>query len=356
MEVTDLISPQNAIKNYLGPQSSSWLDVRSEKEFSIGAIPGSINVPILNDEHRHLVGKTYKNEGADKAQDLGHQLVDPLKLELLAKWENILKGSDPKILFCWRGGLRSQIAQAWLKTYGLETVRISGGYKALRGHLLSVLESLPPMVVVSGRTGSHKTVWLKEMESQKYIDLEGLAQHRGSAFGRSLGTAQPTQANFENQLFMELLQKSHEVFLEDESRLIGYRSLPKSLFQKMAQAPRIFIDCPLEQRVLHIITDYIVDPLKKDSSASEPLRSYFLESLFRIKKRLGGALFQELTSLVDHAFTKNAHQVSHHLQWVTLLLERYYDKSYDHSFSRLEPQIVFRGSYEDCRDWQIRRK
>jgi len=327
------------------------LDVRSEGEFAKSSLPFSCNVPILNDERRHLVGIEYKKKGNTSATALGHELVDPIKPVLLSRWQESLARQDAPIVFCWRGGSRSQITQTWLKEQGQESLRVEGGYKALRNTLLSELQKLPKLFILSGPTGSLKTKLLLERPIPRRIDLEGLAEHRGSAFGLELGTTQPGQALFENRVLFEFFWKKQTLLLEDESRLIGHRGLPLELWDAMRVAPRIVMEVPLDERVENIVTDYVEAPTIADPAHKKPLQDYFLGALSRIQKSLGGLLYGQLTEALTSAFSgPDFHRESHH-KWVRLLLDQYYDRAYEHSFRRSQKDVIFRGSTEACRQW-----
>ena len=163
-----------------------FLDVRAPAEFAKGHLPNSLNLPILNDEERHQVGLTFKREGQLVATRLGHKLVSgDVKEARIALWQSYIDTHPEACVMCWRGGQRSQIAQQWLAESGYNVPRISGGYKACRQACLDILEQAAgaqkPWFVLAGRTGVQKTVLLNTLDNS--IDLEGLANHRGSAFG-----------------------------------------------------------------------------------------------------------------------------------------------------------------------------
>jgi tRNA 2-selenouridine synthase len=330
---------------------SAFLDVRSPQEFEKGAIPGAVNIPILNDEERKLVGTCYVKKGAQEAIKLGHQLVNgKVKEERLARWVDFIKRNSEASLYCARGGLRSQIAQQWLKEANINIPRIQGGYKALRNYLLKQLTLLCPklpLIVLSGKTGGGKTTYLKQQPY--YIDLEALANHRGSAFG-SFSTPQPTTMNFENELALLIIKLSTKttpkIMIEDESFLIGKLLIPPPLYDQMTKSPVIVLQTPLNERVNNILNEYIVEPLKLGDSSFErtvqTLKEQFLANLKRISKKLGGVLFNEISNDMQNAFetTLNDQNYDLHKVWIEKLLTHYYDPRYDYSLQKHKHRII----------------
>ncbi|MEK7691316.1 MAG: rhodanese-like domain-containing protein, partial [Bdellovibrionota bacterium] len=189
------------------------IDVRSEGEFQTGHLPGAVSLPILNDSERHLVGLRYKTQGQEAAIVLAHSLVDPDRARRVECWLKALPTASEATgyLFCWRGGLRSKTACAWINAAGGRTIRIEGGYKAVRAELLSQFETrrLLGFLTVTGYTGSGKTLLLRSIAQSSphlVLDLESLANHRGSAFGNEPdGSPQPSQATFENAMALRLM-------------------------------------------------------------------------------------------------------------------------------------------------------
>lgn len=183
------------------------IDVRAPIEFAQGAMPAAINLPLMNDDERAAVGTCYKRQGPDAALALGHSLVAGNTREMrINAWREACLSHPTGYLCCARGGQRSHITQAWLKVRGVDYPLIAGGYKALRQTAIEVTaeQVQKPMVLIGGCTGSGKTLLVKQ--HAQGVDLEGLAHHRGSSFGRTL-TPQLSQASFENQLAVVLLKK-----------------------------------------------------------------------------------------------------------------------------------------------------
>ncbi|MEP7265546.1 MAG: tRNA 2-selenouridine(34) synthase MnmH, partial [Bacteroidota bacterium] len=205
------------------------IDSRSEGEFARGHIPGSLNVPILNDESRAIVGTTYKKNGRQEAVLKGLELSGPLFHSLVLKVSNLCNGS-PVMVYCWRGGMRSGILCWLLNLAGIKTTVLSGGYKRYRNWSLHQFTINRKLIILGGRTGSGKTEMLQRLKDlgENMICLEGLASHKGSAFG-SLGQAeQPTQEHFENELAFALsnIDDSDRLWLENESRNVGRIKIP----------------------------------------------------------------------------------------------------------------------------------
>jgi tRNA 2-selenouridine synthase len=330
-----------------------WIDVRSEKEFAEGHFPGFVNIPILNDDHRHQVGLCYKTRGQAAAVELGHELVDPLRPRLIAAWRDVASRSRTGTarVACWRGGMRSQIASDWMAEAGIPVERIVGGYKALRREVLGVLEKRPSVILLSGPTGSGKTVLLNRLK-RPALDLEGLAVHRGSSFGRHAGRPQPAQATFENLVGLRMMASAHLPWVvEDESRLVGRLLIPRPLLEAMQAAPRVVLESPIEDRVRHVHAEYVNEPLDggRDRAA---LLVDLSEALGRIRNRLGGLREQQLQAELRKAFEADDASLRNsvtHRTWIEPLLLEYYDPLYQYAASRRAGPVVFKGNEAECR-------
>ncbi|MFT7243327.1 MAG: tRNA 2-selenouridine synthase [Candidatus Azotimanducaceae bacterium] len=322
------------------------LDVRAPVEFDKGAFPTATSMPILDDEQREKVGTCYKEHGSTAAEALGYQLVGPMQDQRVEAWQHYLQANPDALLYCFRGGKRSEITQQWLKNTGVDIERVPGGYKALRQYLLSVFERLPPITIISGKTGVGKTDLLKRFTNA--VDLEGLANHRGSAFGRTR-TMQPTQINFENSLAIKILNQSGSIALEDESRLIGRINLPTLLQEAMQSAPILLLEDTIHNRVRRILNEYVVDQLAEMSSAGAllQLETEFLSSLEAIQKRLGGDRYQQTRLLMVAGFAGHRQGDSGaHEPWIETLLTQYYDPMYEYQLSKKQGRVKLRV------DWQ----
>lgn len=333
------------------------LDVRAPVEFAKGAFPTASNIALINDDERHQIGICYKQHGQQAAIDLGNQLVSGEERERrLRAWQQWWQANPEGYLYCFRGGLRSQTTQAWLREAGVDAPLVSGGYKAMRRFLLDELEAnihRLPFEVLCGRTGCAKTRVI--VTQPNAVDLEGLAHHRGSAFGRRPG-GQPSQIDFDNALAIALLkQREHHpacVLLEDESKLIGRCHLPFSLQDKIKSSPRIIINETLESRVQVTLEDYVVGPLEEyrhhygDQLALQRLGEELLAALDRIRRRLGGLRHQQLRQQLAEALAVQAisGDTKLHEDWIRTLLGDYYDPMYDYMLSHREGDILFEGS------------
>lgn len=329
------------------------IDVRAPVEFHLGSLPNAVNLPIMNDDERAAVGTAYKQKGREEALRLGHELVSgSVKANRIQGWKDFILKNPEAIIYCFRGGLRSRITQQWLNEAGIDRPLIVGGYKFARNHLIdrtNIIVNEANIILVSGPTGSGKTQLLNSSEGQGLsIDLEKLAQHRGSAFG-SLSTPQPTQINFENALALKMIEQSSKkmILFEDESRLIGKNVIPAKVFDKMRESPVIFIEEGLSGRVENIFADYI---LNSDVNKTD-LFAGFKKSVKSIEKKLGGLRSQEILSLLDTSekeFLLNGNLQSNK-QWIEKLLVYYYDPLYLGSIQRRNVKISFKGSFDECR-------
>ncbi|RYZ53960.1 MAG: tRNA 2-selenouridine(34) synthase MnmH [Proteobacteria bacterium] len=336
----------------------SFIDVRSEVESGKGMIPGFELAPILHDHERHEVGICYKQKGQDAAIELGHKLVDPSRSSRVENWLKIgAKAPDQALLVgCWRGGLRSQIATDWIREVGREVKRIEGGYKAMRADLIGQLNRKPEMIVLGGRSGSGKTALLRELHFPETLDLEAMAAHRGSSFGNVWKKIQPAQASFENALALVIRRSKKPLLLEDESKVIGSLHIPEQFYMGMLKSPLVQIEMPLADRKQLLFVDYVEEPLASGMEKSV-LRERLLASLVGMKKRLGGALTADLVQKMETAFKDETIFRSHelHLVWIEKLLNEYYDRAYDHGESLKDRPLLYRGSYEECRQWILNR-
>jgi tRNA 2-selenouridine synthase len=319
----------------------------------------------MTDVEREQVGIRYKEQGEHAAVALGHELVSGhVKEDRIAAWIEQVKRNANAALFCFRGGLRSQTVQAWLASEGYHLPVVDGGYKALRAYLLNSLEEClceTSLVVIGGRTGVAKTALLNQASDMlrlPVIDLEGLAHHRGSAFGKR-AEPQPTQVNFENRIAIELLKLRNgghqQVIMEDESRLIGRCALPLTLQEKLRAAPLVVLGASLEDRVHHSWENYILSNYREQVALCDSHEAAFSAfatslrlSLANIQKRLGGARYQELSEVLEKALLAHSQgDPEQHKQWITVLLRDYYDPMYDYQLKSKQRHVVFRGNFNE---------
>lgn len=336
-----------------------FIDVRAPVENAQGSIPNAVNLPILTDDERAEVGTCYKEHGADTARKLGHELVSgDVKATRVERWVGYVKSHPETHLFCARGGQRSKIACSWLQDAGLMVNRIEGGYKRIRNLLIGELTlNGQELTLLGGSTGVGKTDFL--LQDPAHIDLEGLANHRGSAFG-SAAEPQPSQASFENALAIALMkwrETSARLLLEDEGRLIGRVHLPQAMQDAMKIAPIVILEAPFEERVGRILNDYVVEQSEDfnrvfGQQGFKAYSKYLTDALSKIQKRLGGEQYQVCRQLMESALAAQARGNSElHSAWIIHLLKHYYDPMYDYQLSQKADRIVFRGDSASCRDY-----
>lgn len=330
------------------------IDLRAPCEFVLGSFPSALNLPLMDDQERAVVGTIYKQQGTEAAIRKGHELVSgELREARLHSWLQQIQSAPDTVLFCFRGGLRSQTVQKWLEERGCFAPLIKGGYKSLRSFLLTAIETQSerlPFFVITGMTGSGKTALLKKLPHS--IDLEDLAQHQGSAFGAK-NQGQPTQIDFENRLAIAMLKMSRQnprmLFIEDESRMIGQRVVPETFFKRQRASPVIYLERSLEERVDHILDIYVRRRLEENAYNFDELLQQHRKSLNSISKKLGGLLTQECLHHLDEAMRESQLNASHegHRLWIEKLLVNYYDPIYQKNLKIRAPKILFSGSEED---------
>ena len=297
---------------------TSLFDVRSPSEYNHAHIPGAKLLSIFSDDERKIVGTLYKQESREKAIKIGLEIFGKKTVQLLEYADSILLQNTivtkEITIYCWRGGMRSS-AMAWLfDLYGYKVNLIIGGYKSYRIWALQQFENEYQLNIISGYTGSNKTGIIHELKKQNepVIDLEKLAEHKGSAFGNLDLVPQPSQEYFENILALELfkLNLSHpkkSIWLEDESQRIGQVNIPTSFFKLMRSSPILFITVPFELRLNHIIEGY--GKFEKEK---------LINAIIRIKKKLGGLETKQTINFLLEDDVKSCFSE----------LLKYYDKQY----------------------------
>lgn len=340
-----------------------FIDVRAEVEFAGGSFPTAVNLPILTTEERHKVGTCYKQQGQQAAIELGHKLVSgEVRAGRTQGWCDYAGSHANTHVFCWRGGMRSNLAGEWMAQAGIDAPVVPGGYKALRRYLIDVTQSVAEntsLVVIGGRTGVGKTPLVNSLSTG--IDLEAHANHRGSSFGRRVA-GPPSQIDFEHRLAIDLLKTTRRqpgavVFLEDESRRIGAVSMPLELHLAMAKAPLALLEMSLEQRVARVLQEYVIEQRQEheaiDANAGfDNYRRHLLDALNRIKKRLGGVRYQHLKSVMTEAFElEQQGKLDLHRIWIERLLVDYYDPMYNYQLAKVQDRVVFKGDFKAVCDW-----
>ena len=344
-------------------QNIPMMDVRAPVEFNKGAFPNSQNIPLLNDEQRTIIGTRYKEQGQDQAIALGNELATAeIRQQHIQDWQAFTEQHPNGYLYCFRGGLRSRVSQQWLKDSGTDYPFIEGGYKAMRTFLIDELKdsiNSMPLVLISGKTASGKTHFLHTLS--RYVDLEGLANHRGSSFG-AMVSPQPSQIAFENALSIDLLKQRHQhslpVFMEDEGRLIGQIAITPEMRNAMTeQYPIAILNTPMEERVAIGVKDYITDLMPHyQEQYTEQAHAIFSEKILfnlgRIQKRLGGELHKTLHTQLSDALTtfKNGDDSGFYAP-IETLLRQYYDPMYDYQLKKREGRILMRGNKKELQEW-----
>ena len=308
------------VEQFLAEKEHYYLvDVRSPREYAEAHIPGAVNIPLFNNEERALVGTTYKQAGTDRAKQVGLNLVAPRLPQLVAK---ILQASAGKetVIYCWRGGMRSRSICSLLEALNYPVWLLQGGYKAFRRYIhdfLSQAEITVPVFVLNGLTGVGKTRIIKILQQQGHpaLDLEGMANHRGSAFGTvGLGQAR-SQKDFEALLALALLdyQTAPYLVIEGEGKKIGTVRLPDFLYQAMQKGQHLLLQADLPVRISRIVEEY--------QGSAEQLEE-LVQAVKNLSRKLGKAKCEELAALIRREELERA---------VEILCTNYYDHYYSDS-------------------------
>lgn len=298
------------------------IDARSPSEYKAGHIPGSVNIPVFTDEERAVVGTTYKKKGRIEAVRAGLQLAGP---KLAGKFleASDLSAGGRLLIYCWRGGMRSE-SLAWMMSLsGMKTFVLQGGYQAYRRYILDRLASKSQIMILGGLTGSGKTAVLKILRDrgEQVVDLEELAAHRGSAFGALGYGPQPSTEQFANNLFevWRRFDADRSIWLEDESRNIGNVFLPERFWRNMQEAPVIALISSPETRLPRLLEEY--------SSYPEEM---LVESVMKISKRLGGERTREAVECIRNG----------RLERAAGIILSYYDKAYMYSIDKRPSYMI----------------
>lgn len=314
------------------------LDVRSPGEYMHARIPGANSLPLFTDEERKVVGTAYKQQSRKAAIKIGLDYFGIKMRKMVEEVESLInrlpfnqetETKNVVLVHCWRGGMRSAGVAWLLDLYGFKVYTLSGGYKVYRQWVRAQFDKEYNINVLGGYTGSGKTLVLKELQrtGHKAIDLEGLANHKGSAFGALGEKPQPTQEMFENLLAKKLVEQSafaggsglEDIFVEDESQRIGVLNIPTGLWSQMRKSPVLFLDIPFEDRL-----NYLTEEYGKFEKAD------IVNGIIRIQKRLGGL---ETKLAINHLLENN------HRECFRILLT-YYDKYYEKGLHNRENLVA----------------
>lgn len=310
------------IEAFIASSKLPIIDVRSPAEFAQGHIPGAVNIALFDDAERASVGKLYKSAGREAAIMRGLDIVGPKMSGFVKSARRVAPGKEIRI-HCWRGGMRSE-SLAWLfSTAGFEVSVLEGGYKNYRQYIRRALDAAAGYIILSGKTGTGKTEILHELQQQgeQVLDLEGLAHHKGSAFGAIGELPQPTTEQFENDLFeaFKSLDFEKPIWLEDESRSIGKVIIPDPLFTKMRNSTVISLDMPQPLRIRRLVKDYAAYPADE-----------LIDALQHITRRLGGQHAAAAIAAIRESDFETA---------IRITLD-YYDKTYSFGLEKRDLEKV----------------
>lgn len=316
-------SLQKTIDEVWNSQHTMIVDVRSPAEFEAGSIPGAENIPLLDDLERSLVGVLYKNYGQQSALEKGYEIFEPKTDGYLSCFKHLPAGREIAV-FCARGGMRSQVVVSFLRANGFPAVQLSGGYKAFRAWTLKHFDQfrIRHPVILHGKTGVGKTLVLDRLPNT--LDLEELAQHRGSLFG-GIGKAPVAQKVFDAALLQRLTELDHTraVFIEGESRKIGRINLPAALFKQMKSGRMVLLEASIETRARRTVEAYI----QSQPAAIGEIR----HTITRLEKDLGKKAVRRLLAEFDAGNYQSCFET---------ILTEYYDRKYGFSMKQMTFELT----------------
>ncbi|WP_274365492.1 tRNA 2-selenouridine(34) synthase MnmH [Paenibacillus thermotolerans] len=300
------------------------IDVRSPGEFEEGTIPGSLNIPLFDNEERREIGIAYKQESVDAAKDRGLEIVSAKLPQFIRELQSI---PGRKAVFCWRGGMRSKTSATLLSIVAGRVYRVKGGIREYRRWVVDTLQSwnfTQQAIVINGYTGTGKTAILRMLHEKGYpvLDLEALAGHRGSIFG-AVGMEPNNQRTFDSLLVHELIRLKDTPYLlmEGESRRIGKAIMPDFLVEAKERAVQLYLEMPVKERVRNILSDY----------APEQYKAECLEAFRRIERKIHTPVAARIRKAMEEDRFAEA---------VQLLLEYYYDPKYEYTIGEYAAELV----------------
>ncbi len=318
-----MTAPALTIEDFLSHSRQELVvDVRAPVEFNKGHLPGAVNIPLFEDIERAEIGTLFKQQGKDTAVTRGLEIVSPKMVNFVNEVRQLSKNKNV-FVYCFRGGMRSN-SFAWLmNTSGLQARILKGGYKSYRNHVLNYFNKPQQLILLGGHTGSGKTDIIKQLAKNgvQTVDLERLANHKGSAFGAINEDKQPAQQNFEHNLYQAFAEQdpTRPVILEDESKSIGYNRIPHALWLQMKQATIIKLEIPFELRIENLVKDYATADI-------EALKS----CVVKIAQQLGLLNTKLCLQYLDEG---NLHDTAR-------LTLQYYDKVYGYTYSQKQQPII----------------
>jgi tRNA 2-selenouridine synthase len=299
------------------------IDVRSPAEFLKGHIPGALNIPLFNNEERAIIGTKYSKESRNAAVKTGLDIIGPKLSSMIDQYRSIVNNNQV-IIHCWRGGLRSESIAWLLNTAGIKSFVLSGGYKAYRRYQKEYYSKKANLIILGGKTGSGKTAILHEIENlgEQVVDLESIAHHKGSVFGALGQKPQPTNEQFENDIFKKWINLNvyQNIWLEDESRVIGKNIIPDEIWSQMNNSPLITLEMGKKLRIKRLEKEYTRCNMEE-----------LINSILKISKRIGGLNTRKSIQAVEKKDYFTAIDLS----------LTYYDKAYQYSISKRKKEMVF---------------
>lgn len=303
------------------------IDVRAPGEYAEGHITGAVSWPLFSDEERAVIGTLYKQKSRDEAVLMGLEIIGPKMKEMAEHGRKLFAENDkkPLLVYCWRGGMRSQSVGWLLRTAGVPAFIMDGGYKAFRSFAREQFDRPLNLVVLGGYTGSAKTEVLCELaklNGEDVVDLEGMAKHYGSAFGNLERNTQPTSRQFSNELYFRLRElnawgdkgdRTRPIWIENESRKIGKVDMPEPVFSQLIKSPCFEMQRTLDDRTAHLVKMY-----------GEIDRDLLADAFKKIAPKLGGQHAKEAIESLDNSNLKKAAEIA--------LV--YYDKTYKHGLMK----------------------